>query len=480
MATTQPTELSPAARRLILINVCLGQFIAAVDARSVNVALPTLSTQFAATMEVIQWIPLSYQLTVIGLVLSLGRLGDMVGRKKIYNLGFIIFMAGSALCGLSSGIAPLVSFRVVEAIGGAMILANGRAIVSAVFGAGSRGKALGITSMAFHLGYIVGPSLGGVLIDRLGWRWIFFVNLPVALGGAVMAWKVLQENVEAKGVYSIDLAGTATLLLSVVCLVLGLNRAAPHGLDGWTAGLFFLSALFLGLFIFSEQKIDDPLLDLGLFRRRLFAAGILSLALISVSQTATFFLLPFYLQGILSFSPTEVGVTVIAYSVVIVFMAPIGGALSDRFGSRRLCTLGCACTFVSILLMARLGLASSRLAVMIPLMGMGLGWSLFASPNLSALFSSVTPDRFGAVGGVTVTAANTANAVGTALASMLFLRWLDWLGVAAASATNYQAWAREPGAYLSAFQKSWMIFAGFALVAALGSAIGGTAERSKR
>jgi MFS family permease len=351
-----------------------------------------------------------------------------------------------------------------------MILANGRAIVSGVFAGGSRGKALGITSMAFHLGYIVGPSLGGFLIDSLGWRWIFFVNLPVALAGAVMAWKVIQESTAAKGAYSIDLPGTATLLFFVVSLILGLNRAAKHGFDAWTGGLFFLFALFLGLFIFLERRSPEPVLDLSLFRKRVFSAGIVSLGLVSLSQTATFFLLPFYLQGILLLTPTQVGITLIFYSIVIVIMAPIGGSLSDRFGSRLLCTTGCACTCVSVLMLSRLGLDSTRLAVIVPLMGMGLGWSLFASPNLSALFGSVTPDRLGAVGGATVTTANMANAVGIALASMLFARWLEWNGVASASASAYTQWSRQPEAYLTAFQNSWMIFAGFALIAVFSSA----------
>jgi EmrB/QacA subfamily drug resistance transporter len=476
---TTYNELSAGARRLILINACLGQFIAAVDARSVNVALPTLSTEFATTMEVIQWVPLSYQLTVIGLVLSLGRLGDMAGRKKIYNLGFMIFMTGSALCGLSTGVASLVLFRIVEAIGGAMILANGRAIVSATFAGGSRGKALGVTSMAFHLGYIVGPSLGGFLIDSAGWRWIFFVNFPVALAGAVMAWKVLQESVKIEGRYGIDLLGTTTLLLFVVSLILGLNRASRYGFDLWSAGWFVLFALFLALFIFFERRSPDPILDLSLFRKRVFAAGIVSLGLISLIQTATFFLLPFYLQGILALTPTEVGVTLIFYSLVIVFMAPIGGSLSDKLGSRLLCAVGCACTFAGVLMMARVGVDSTRLAVIVPLMAMGLGWALFASPNLSALFGTVPHNRLGAVSGVTVTTANMANAVGIALASMLFVRWLDWYGVPAASTTAYTEWSRTPEAYLSAFQSSWLVFAGFALIAVFFSASQEPPERSK-
>jgi len=206
---------------------------------------------------------------------------------------------------------------------------------------------------------------------------------------------------------------------------------------------------------------------------------LLSLGLMSMSQTAIFFLLPFYLQGILSLTPTDVGLTIIAYSVVIVFMAPVGGSLSDRFGSRRLCAAGCLATFASIVLFERLGADSGRLAVVVPLMGMGLGWSLFASPNLSALFGAVPRDRLGAVGGVTVTAANSANALGIALASMLFVRWLDRYGVPAASATAYTEWSRAPEAYLSAFQSSWLVFAGFALIAVFFSAAREAPERRR-
>jgi len=294
-----------------------------------------------------------------------------------------------------------------------------------------------------------------------------------------MAWKVIRESVAAKGPFGIDLLGTTTLLCFVVSLILGLNRAARSGFDAWSAGLFSLFALFLALFIFFERRSPDPILDLRLFHKRLFTAGIISLWLISLTQTATFFLLPFYLQGILALTPTEVGVTLIFYSVVIVFMAPIGGSLSDRFGSRLLCTVGCVCTFAGVLMMARVGVDSTRLAVIVPLMAMGLGWSLFASPNLSALFGTVPHNRLGAVSGVTVTTANMANAVGIALASMLFVRWLDWYGVSSASATAYTEWSRTPEAYLSAFQSSWLVFAGFALIAVFFSATQEAPERPK-
>ena len=220
---------SPKLQRLALINVCLGQFMTALDSRSVIVALPTISIYFDMSLAVVQWIPLAYQLTIIGLVLSLARLGDMLGRKKIYGLGFLLLALGAACCGLSNSLWLLVAFRVLAGIGGAMVLANGRAVVSTLYAHEGRGRALGMTSMAFHLGYITGPSLGGFLIDSVGWRWIFFISLPVALVAAFMAWKVLPETVSDKREYSIDPLGMVTLLLTVVSLILGLQQVAKLG-----------------------------------------------------------------------------------------------------------------------------------------------------------------------------------------------------------------------------------------------------------
>ncbi|GEM_PF-2948639 len=176
-------------------------------------------------------------------------------------------------------------------------------------------------------------------------------------------------------------------------------------------------------------------------------------------------------------SPTQMGLTLIFYSVVIVFLAPVGGSLSDRFGPWLLCVLGCAGTTVGVFAMAQVGLGSGRAAVIVPLMIMGIGWALFASPNLSALFGSVTPDRFGAVGGMTVTTANIANAVGVSLGSTLFARLLERSGVAAAA--NYQEWSRARAAYLSAFRHTWLIVAGFGLLALVVTAVGRQPSRSE-
>jgi EmrB/QacA subfamily drug resistance transporter len=471
------TLVTPRLQRLALVNVCLGQFMSALDSRSVNVALPTLSVYFDASLAVVQWIPLAYQLTIVGLVLSMARLGDKLGRKGIYTLGFVLLGVGSSCCGLSAELWQIILFRVVEAIGGALVLANGRAIASALYAQEGRGRALGMMSMSFHLGYITGPSVGGFLVDTVGWRWIFFMNLPVAVAAATMAWKVLPETVSEKRDYSIDPVGMMTLLLTVVSLIVGLQQIATNGFGPlpMTAGI--VSLISLALLLHFERKDPAPLLDLSLFKVRLLTAAILSHFFVSLSHTSTFFLLPFYLQGILRYTPTQVGLAVIFFSLVIVFLAPIGGWLADRLGSRMLCTVGSLLTALSMIGFSRLGADSGQIGVMLPLMLLGLGWSLFQSPNLSGMFNVVAPRYVGAVSGLSLTSANIANAMGVAVGSVLFLRWLHYHGLRDSVVPPYTRWSEAPEIFIASFQDSWLIIAGFASIAIVTSAMRGVDKR---
>ena len=470
--------LSRRLQRLALFNVCLGQFISALDSRSITVALPTISVYFNSSMAVVQWIPLAYQLSIIGFVLGMARLGDMLGRKKFYACGFLLLALGSACSGLSTGLWQLIAFRVLAGIGGAVVMGNGRAIVSTVYVKEGRGPALGLTSMAFHLGYIIGPSVGGLLIDTVGWRWIFFVSLPAALAAAFMAWKVLPETAGDRRKYFLDVPGMLALLLTVVSLILGLQQIAKSGVTWLAMGAFPAAAFFLALLLRFERKSPAPLLDLSLFRVRMLTAGVLSNLFIVTSHSATFFLLPFYLQGILHYSPTQVGVTIIFFSLVIVFLAPVGGWIGDRLGSRLLCTAGAVLTIGSMLALSRLGADSGQAAVIVPLMVLGLGWSLFQAPNLSALFSAVEPRHVGAVSGISLTSANIANATGIAIGSVLFLRGLNYSGLNGSAVPAYTQWAENPGIFINAFHNAWLIIAGVTSVSILTSAMRGVEKRT--
>ncbi len=294
-----------------------------------------------------------------------------------------------------------------------------------------------------------------------------------------MAWKVLPESVTEKRDYSIDPAGMITLLMTVVSLIVGLQQIAKSGFGLFSLAAFVASAMSLILLLYFERKDPAPLLDLSLFKVRLLTAGVLSHFFVALSHASTFFLLPFYLQGIPQFTPTQVGLTIIFFSLVIVFLAPIGGWLADRLGSRMLCTVGSVLTVASMLGFSRLGADSGQVAVMIPLMLLGLGWSLFQSPNLSGMFNAVEPRYVGAVSGLSLTSANIVNAMGVAAGSVLFLRWLNFYGLAGAAVPPYTQWSQTPDIFIKAFQSSWLVVAGLTSIAIITSAMRGADVRKK-
>jgi EmrB/QacA subfamily drug resistance transporter len=391
--------------RLILLNVCIGQTVVGLDQRAITVALPTLTDTFHTAFTTVQWVVLVYDLILIGLIITMGRLGDLFGRRRFYSVGFLVFIAASALCGISQTPGQMIFFRAIQAIGGSMIAANGRAIVSVALPREERGRALGLTSTAFHIGFLTGPSLGGFLIDTIGWRWIFYINLPMALWGAYLAWKIIPET-KAEGKVSVDIPGAILLLLTNGLFIYAIDLLPRLG---WRHPTFvvtlLLSLVAMAFLLFAETKARTPILILSMFRTRLFSAGILSLFLITLSLSAINFLLPFYLQNLLGYSPSQMGWIIIADSLIIMFMAPIAGTLSDRLGSRLLCTIGCAVIVIAQFFIGSLGLQSSLLRIMLPLALWGVGWALFNAPNQSATLGAVSHDKLGAAAGMIATTA---------------------------------------------------------------------------
>jgi EmrB/QacA subfamily drug resistance transporter len=458
-----------------LLNVCIGQAIVGLDQRALLVALPTLTESFHTHLTTIQWTLLIYDLILIGLVITMGRLGDLFGRRRFYSLGFLLFVIGSALCGIAQSPAQLIFFRAVQAVGGSMISANGRAIASMSVPREERGKALGVTSMAFHVGFITGPSLGGFLIDTVGWRWIFYINVPIGLWGAYLAWKIMAETKEEGEKVSIDFLGAFLLLVTNSLFIYAIDQIPRLG---WHHPTFLLtisfSAVALALLVITELRSATPILLLHLFRDRLFSASILSLLFVALSQSAINFLLPFYLQNLMGFSPAQVGGIIVADSIIIMIMAPIAGSLSDRVGSRLLCTVGCSVIVAGQFLVASLGLYSSLIAIIFPLALWGLGWGLFNSPNQSAILGSVTVDKIGAASGMTATAARTGGALGVAMASTLFTFMLSAAGMSPSQIESPQSWSSTPEPVIGSFSHTIHIINLFTLLAVFFSAVKGT------
>lgn len=438
--------------RLVLYQVSLGLVLVAINHRAIQVALPTLTHVFHTDLSFIQWVLLVYDLAVIGLVLTLGRLGDLFGRKWIYVHGFLVFVVASALCGIAQSPAQLIAFRVLQGIAGAMIMANGRALVTVNSPPSERGSALGITSMAFHVGYITGPTLGGFVIDAAGWRWIFFLTVPIGLACAWFGWQVLKERAPSAAPIKIDFAGAAYLVITNICFIYALNRLPHRGARDAIVVIFMIvAAVTFWLFIRTEQRAETPILSLSLFRNRLFTAANLSLFFLTSTQSAISVLIPFYLQNLMGFTPTQMGWILIGGSVVIIFLAPLAGRLSDRFGSRILCSSGAAIMILGQYLIGSLTLRSTLFQMILPQVLIGLGWALFNSPNQSAIMSTVPRDKVGAASGMTLTTARIGGAMGIAISGAIMTFALSANGLTTAQIESPASWTASPEIFLNSF-----------------------------
>jgi EmrB/QacA subfamily drug resistance transporter len=475
MDALESTILHRERASLVLLNVCVGQFIVGLDQRALLVALPTLTESFQTSLTTIQWVLLIYDLTLIGSVITLGRLGDLFGRRRIYTLGFLSFVLGSALCGVAQSPFQLIMFRAVQAMGGSMIVANGRAIVSVSLPPEQRGKALGFISMAFHVGFLTGPTLGGFLIDTIGWRWIFYINLPVGLWGAYLAWRVVEESEEKLKGASVDFFGAMLLLLTNSLLIYAMNQL-PH--LGWSNPTVLWTLLFAALslvsFVIVELRSPSPILSFGLFRNRLFTASMFSLFFITSTQSAINFLMPFYLQTVMGFSPSQMGWIIIANSVVIVMVAPVAGWMSDRFGSRLLCTIGSGLIVMGQFFIALLSLDSSVPRIIFPLALSGLGWAIFNAPNQSAILGSVPRDKVGTASGMNSTTARTGGAMGIALSTTIFTYGLAAAGLSGAQLELPQDWGASPAIFVQSFNHTIHIVNLFTVLAIVFYAVRGS------
>jgi EmrB/QacA subfamily drug resistance transporter len=466
-------------RRLtwILMNVCVGQFVVGLDQRALLVALPTLTRTFNTSLTTIQWVLLIYDLLLIGTVITVGRLGDLFGRRRFYAAGFLIFVLTSALCGFAQAAWQIILFRGLQAIGGAMITANGRAVASVAFPASERGKAMGFASMAFHIGFLTGPTLGGFLIDTIGWRWIFFLNLPIGIWGAYLAWRLVEESKAEVKHISVDIPGALLLMIAYSLFIYGMNEL-PHvsWRDPLVARSLMLAAVAAALFVWVELRSTMPILSFSLFRNRLFSASILSLFFIISTQSSISFLMPFYLQNILHYSAMQMGWIIIANSVVIVLIAPIAGWLSDRMGSRLLCTVGSSIIVLGQFFIASLGLSPSILRLIFPLALTGLGWAIFNSPNQSAILGSVPRDKLGTASGMNTTTARTGGAMGVALSATLFTYGLASAGLSRAQIEAPQSWGASPELFVGSFNHTVHIVNIFTLLAVFFSVVRGARQ----
>jgi len=397
---------------LVLAAVMLGSIMGPIDASVVNVVLPTITSVFHARMPTAQWVPMIYLLMISSLLLTYGRLGDMFGYRAIYLAGLGGFIASSAICGFSASIGMLIAARAIQGVTAGMMMAVAQAIVVGAFPPSERGRALGINATSIAVGLATGPTLGGFIAAYLGWRFIFFINIPVGIAALVLASRVLPRP-EKRERQEIDFVGAGSAFVTLFSFLFVVNRWQAMATGTRVASLLVLVTA-LALFVRTERRVAHPMIDLGIFRIRTFAFANLSAMLNFMSQYVLVFLTPFYLQEVLGYPPDRIGMVMVAFPLVVLLVAPFSGALSDRIGTRALCALGAGTCAVALVLMAGIGIAQGS-AVTWCLALFGLGTGLFQSPNNSAVMGS-TPKRYLGVGSaVLATVRNVGMVLGIAV-----------------------------------------------------------------
>lgn len=412
---------SPNYRWYVLATVAIGTFMATLDSSIVNVALPTISTQLNSNLSTLQWVVTAYLLTITSLLPVFGRLADLFGRKRVFGLGFLVFIFGSALCGLAENIWFLVATRVLQAIGAAMLMSNSAAIITAIFPPKERGKALGLTGTVVALGSLTGPALGGILIGLAGWRSIFYINIPIGLIGFTAVLLILPKDVPSNDKESFDFLGASSFTLGMILVLLGITNGEEWG---WSSFPILLS-LMLGiasllLFVLTERKVKHPMIDLSLFRNRPFLIGNLSGGLSFTAMFANNMILPFYLQGILHYKPEQVGMLLMVFPIVMAIVAPISGNASDKFGPLVLTTSGLVITGLGLLYFSTLSATANFYHILPGSILTGLGAGMFQSPNNSSVMSSVPPQKLGVAGGINSLVRNLGMVAGIAWSVSLF------------------------------------------------------------
>ena len=452
----------------------LAHVIMGADMRSPQIALPTMATEFGVPMSTIQWVPLVYQVTVIGVALSVARLGDRFGRRRFHMVGLALMGVGALLLGTSASVIETLAFRVITALGAAIVFTNGKAFAAVHFAPDVRTRVAAAASSCFNGGALLGFFLGGVAIDTWGWRWVFRLVVPLALVGMALALGLPRDD--KRKVVPVDLIGTVLLTVSALLLLLGLQTITRGA--GWHATAMLVGSLIVGaFFLMAERASQAPLLDTRLFSNGPLMLGVGSYALVMATQGAVVFLVPFCLQDAFGYTGTQVGRVMLVLPAVIAVGMPLATALfrkpvqqlTERTGlgsPRARSTVGAL-----ILLLSMLGLVlatneGNGVGIGIAVGGVGVGWQIFMPPNFNVMLAAVPAASIGAVNGIVVATTNIAYGIGVSTASLTLTHVMRFVAGSTVAADRSQ-WVLHRALTLPAFRATWMIISIFALGATL-------------
>ena len=423
---------------LVVGLTCVSAFIGQLDASIVQLALPTLEREFDAPLGSVSWVAVAYLVAFAAILPTFGRLAEIVGRKLLYVAGFVLFTVASLLCGLASSLAMLILFRAIQGIGGALLGANSIAVLVKAAGPDRRSRAMGIFAGAQAVGVSLGPAVGGVLLDTLGWRWVFWVNVPIGVAAAMVGLLVLPQTTGLDGKRKFDLPGALLLTPALIGLAIGLTEVHAWGIFSPAIILcLMVSAVLLPVFVWHENKTKAPLLDPALFQFPGFRYGALAVFLSYALLYGIFLLMSFALVRGYRESAVVAGLRLAIIPIALGLVAPISGALNERLGSRILTALGMVVCLVSLILLdGFLRQTTGGLSmVMVALALFGAGLGLFIAPNNDATVHSVPVERSGQAGALINLMRILGTATGVSACSTVFTWRLDQLGFAGGRTT---------------------------------------------
>ncbi len=456
----------------VLALLMAGTVVTSLNSSIVNVTLPAIARAFDASVGgKVEWVIIAYLVVAAALLLSVGRLADLVGRTPLWIGGLIVFGVGSALCGAAPSLELLIAARAFQGIGGALIAASSLVILCDTFLAAERGRVLGLIAVASAISVSVGPALGGLISGHLDWRWIFFVSVPISFGAAIASHYVLPRN-SVRGRVRFDLLGALLFGVGVV----GLTLLPSIGTQwGWISpqfvGTIGIVVVAFGCAALVERRVATPLLDLAIFRNRAFVAATLRLILSRLALIAVSFLLPFYFEELRGFSSQTSGLLLTPLPLAIMIVGPIAGFLVDRFPSQLLETLSLAIIALSLFFLAHLGTSSSMQEIAMLLIAVGIGQGLFAVPNSKAILDAAPPSEQGQASGLLSTGQVVGGSLGIAVSSAIFAG----LGSGAAgallgshdSALSSANLAAAQTTFLEGFRVTFLVCATFAVLGVL-------------
>ncbi len=398
-----------------LAAVSFGLFMIMLDNTVVNVALPSIQRDLGIGLSELEWIVTGYALTFAALMLIGGKLADAYGRRRLFVIGIAVFTLASLACGLADTGTQLIAARVAQGVGASLMSPATLSIITATFPARQRGTAIGVWAGVSALALAIGPLVGGLLTDQASWHWIFFVNVPVGVLGIGASYLLIDESRDETH-ESLDLPGLATSALGLFSLTYGLIEANTYG---WTStrivGAFAVAAVSLVAFVVIERARRAPMLELVLFRNHTYVGANVAVLLVSLAMFGVFFFISLYLQNILGYSPVRAGAAFLPMTLMIIVVAPLGGRLADRVGSRWLMTAGMVLLALHLLLFARLDESSTYWAILPSLTIGGVGIALVMTPSSAAAMKAVAVDKAGVGAAVLNAFRQVGGAVGIAL-----------------------------------------------------------------